>query len=172
MIRLLPCLVLLSVTVLGCGGDDDDGDSASGGPGASAARDACHAQCEAQELAMGCEPLVELATCKQLCNALVADLEPGCHEPFRSYYDCSAKQGFQCLGSLVTQDSAPCKSAMDQYNTCMGGAPMCTGANERGLCPRVDCPCPEGTKSVSGFDQEGGKCSCYDAKTCVEFFCD
>ena len=159
----------------GCGddaGDDGGGSAGAGsGPGANAARDACHAQCDAQEQVMGCEPLVELAVCKQLCNALVADLEAECHEPFASYYDCSAKQGFMCLGSLVSQDSAPCKSAMDQFNACKG-TPMCAGANDRGLCPRVDCPCPEGAKSVSGFDNEGGQCSCFDARTCVDFFCD
>jgi hypothetical protein len=150
----------------GCGDDDDTGAGANG-----AARMSCDRQCEAQDEVQGCRPLVDLAGCKQLCGLLVADLEADCGDEFSAYYDCSANQGFECSALGTSQDAAPCKNALDQLDACKG-SPMCVGADDEGRCPSVACPCPEGTTSVSGFSNESGECRCYDAKTCVDFFCD
>lgn len=151
----------------GCG---DDGGDESGGEGTSAALDACHAQCESQEEVVGCEPFVDLSTCRQLCGSLVRSLEPDCRDEFTAYYTCSAEQGFTCLGALVSQDSEPCQNAMDALEDCEGPA-MCVGASDAGFCPSVDCPCPGGSTPVSGFSNESGECRCFDERTCVEL-CD
>src|SRR5262245_48458406 len=110
-------VLVAGLGLLGGCGDDDDGNGSGGGAGSGgggnrqAATDACHAQCDAQEKVMGCEPLVELAACKQLCGVLIADLDAECHDEFAGYYNCSAQQGFMCFGSLVSQASEPCASA-------------------------------------------------------------
>lgn len=171
MLGRLASFAVVLLVCWGCGDDaggDDDGviDQA-----ASLARDACHAQCEAQQQTEGCEPLVGLSTCRQLCDMIVRDLEPDCREEFTAYYNCSADQGFTCFGGLVTQPSEPCANALDELNACQG-TPMCVGADDEGFCPSVDCPCPDGSTPVSGFSNESGECRCLDEQTCTDLFCD
>jgi hypothetical protein len=168
LLALVPGTWLVAVLVAGVAcGDDDDAASGAG----SAARMSCERQCEAQDRVQGCRPPVDLATCKQLCGALVAQVDADCGDEFSAYYDCSANQGFECLALGVGQDALPCKNAQDQLDACQG-TPACVGADDEGLCPRVTCPCPEGATSVSGFSSDSGECRCYDERTCVDFFCD
>jgi hypothetical protein len=168
-------LVVCCCVTAACGGDDG---SPSGGTAASAA--SCNAQCDAQEKVRGtgCEPLVDLGTCKQLCAQLVKSVV-GCSAQFNGYYDCSAADGFQCAGPLVTNRTSACDDELAALNSCrnggMGGAgsgATCKGANASGTCPQVPCPCPEGTKMVSGFENSSGSCECFDRNTCKDLFCD
>jgi hypothetical protein len=157
-----------------CGGDDGGGPS--GGTAASVA--SCNAQCDAQEevRGSGCAPLVDLATCKQLCGRLVKDVGR-CGPQFNAYYDCSAADGFMCLGALVTNKTKACDDDLAAYNSCRSGGvggsgASCKGANPSGTCPQVPCPCPDGTKMVSGFDSSSAGCACLDSNTCKDLFCD
>src|SRR5262245_19624386 len=135
--RFLLGLVVCCSFAGACGGDDDDsgsgggasGGGASGGSTASVA--SCNAQCEAQEKVRGtgCDPFVDLATCKQICAQLVKGIK-GCGAEFNAYYDCSAEDGFQCSGSLVTNKTNACDDELDALNTCTNGGssgPACKG---------------------------------------------
>ena len=164
-------LVVCSWLSVACGGDD-------GGSSGGASADSCNAQCDAQEKVRGtgCEPFVDLATCKKLCEGLAKSVG-SCGSQFDAYYDCSAADGFMCLGSLVTNKTDACQDELAALNSCknggMGGSgASCKGANPSGTCPQVACPCPEGTKMVSGFDNSSGSCACFDSKTCKDLFCD
>ncbi|HKU37146.1 MAG TPA: hypothetical protein VJR89_03345 [Polyangiales bacterium] len=167
-------LLVCSCISTSCGGDD--GDSPSDGPLASAT--SCNAQCDAQEKVRGtgCDPIVDLATCKQLCAQLVKNIG-ACGAQFNAYYDCSAADGFSCTGPLVTNKTNACEDELAALNSCrnggMGGSgAACKGANPNGTCPQVPCPCREGTKMVSGFDTSSGSCKCLDTDTCQDLFCD
>jgi hypothetical protein len=158
--------------VLACG--DDDGDSAD----TAASVASCDAQCDAQEKVRGsgCEPFVDLATCKQLCAQLVKGVGH-CGTQFDAYYDCSAADGFMCAGSLVTNKTKACDDELAALSSCQNGGvggsgASCKGANPSGTCPQVSCPCPDGTKMVSGFDNSSGSCECLDSNTCKDLFCE
>src|SRR4051812_11862323 len=90
--------LVLCASLSACGGDDD---AASAGSATAASVASCNAQCDAQEKVRGtgCEPFVDLATCKQLCTTLAKNAK-GCAKQFDAYYDCSAADGFVCAGSL------------------------------------------------------------------------
>lgn len=168
---VLGLAVVCSCISVACGGDE--GGSSSGASAAS-----CNAQCEAQEdvRGSGCEPFVDLGTCKQLC-ALLAKSVGSCGSEFNAYYDCSAADGFMCLDSLVTNKTRACDDELDALNACRSGGTggsgaSCKGANPSGTCPQVQCPCPDGTKLVSGADSSSAGCVCFDSTTCQELFCD
>lgn len=159
---------------LGCGGDDSGGGggtTAGSGGGDAVSAAACHRQCEAQDALTECRPLVDLAACTLLCDQLAASLDPMCAGKFDAYYGCSADAGFTCLIGLPSQPTGTCAAEESAFTKCTGAATSCQGENERGVCPHVQCPCPEGTKSVSGFDSAGDGCRCFDETTCVDFFC-
>lgn len=150
------------------------GDDASGG-GNGAALASCHAQCEAQQnVTGGCTPTVDLASCKQLCSLLVSGVRGSCTDEFSAYYDCSAADGFTCVGSLVAQKSDACQDEQDRYDSCQDGpgGTTCEGARDSGTCPQVACPCPEGEVLVSGFDNDADGCSCWNEVTCQDLTCD
>jgi hypothetical protein len=172
--RFLLGLVMCCSFSAACGGDGDDSGGGSSGSGPSVA--SCNAQCEAQEKVRGsgCEPFVDLGTCKQLCAQLAKNAK-ACAAQFNAYYDCSAADGFKCAGPLVTNKTNACDDELDALNTCSNGGsngPACKGANANGTCPQVQCPCPGGTKPVSGFDNSSGSCECLDSNTCKDLFCD
>jgi hypothetical protein len=171
--RFLLGLVVCCSVLGACGGDDDDsGSSASGASLAS-----CNRQCVAQEevRGTGCDPFVDLTTCKAICAQLVKGAKE-CGTEFNAYYDCSAADGFKCAGSLVTNKSSACDDELSALDRCSNGGAgkggSCKGANDNGTCPQVACPCPEGTKMVSGFDTSSGSCACLDSDTCKDLFCD
>ena len=166
-------LVCCWVSATSCGDDDAN---PSGGTAASAASG--DAQCDAQEKVRGsgCAPIVDLLTCKQLCAQLVKSVGQ-CGTQFNAYYDCSAADGFMCAGPLVTNKTSACDDELASLNRCRNGGTggsgaSCKGANPSGTCPQVACPCPGGTKMVSGFDNSSGSCECLDTNTCKELFCD
>ena len=166
--RFLFGLVVCAWISASCGGDDDGSD------GTAASVASCNAQCDAQEevRGSGCEPFVDLTTCKQLCEQLAKSVG-SCGSQFDAYYDCSAADGFMCLGSLVVNKTKDCEDELSALNSCKnGGGASCEGANPNGTCPQVACPCPEGTKMVSGFDNDSGGCACLDSNTCKDLFCD
>jgi hypothetical protein len=174
--RFVLGLVMCCCVTASCGADGNG--SPSDGTAASVA--SCNTQCDAQEKVRGtgCEPFVDLATCKQLCGQLAKSVA-GCGPQFNTYYDCSAADGFMCSGPLVTNKTSACNDELAALNGCrnggMGGAgsgASCKGANPSGTCPQVPCPCPEGTKMVSGFDNSSGSCECLDRNTCKDLFCD
>lgn len=149
-------------------GDDDSG-------GSKAALASCNRQCESQENVVGCEPFVDLATCKQLCEQLVSGIRGGCDGEFSAYYDCSADDGFSCAGSLVTQATDACDDAKSAYDSCQKGGSnrlTCAGARDSGTCPQVACPCPGGDVPVSGFDNGANGCECWDEVTCKDLTCE
>ena len=170
MRRFVFGLVVCSFVSAACGGDDGDG---PGGGGTSAA--SCNAQCDAQEevRGSGCEPFVDLGTCKALCGELVKSVGR-CGTQFNAYYDCSAADGFMCVGPLVSNKTRDCDDELAALDSCRdgGSGASCKGATPSGTCPQVPCPCPEGTKMVSGFDTSSGSCACFDSKTCKDLFCD
>jgi hypothetical protein len=153
---------------LGLGAGCSSSSSSSSGNGISPS--SCYKQCDAQDQAQGCKPLVDNATCRSLCDGLVSQLPAGCASQFSTYYDCSAKAGFSCFGQLVGQQNV-CVKEQDALKKCQkGGALQCEGALDGGYCPRVACPCPGGTTPVSGFDNGPGGCKCFDTVTC-KFAC-
>jgi hypothetical protein len=131
-------------------------------------------QCEAQTTVQGCTPIVSLADCKTLCDGLASSTPTTCTDEFDAYYNCSAKDGFACTIGLVAQKTQACMSDQDAFDRCRNGGKKttCEGALDSGVCPSVQCPCKSGTIPASGFDQSGSSCVCYDAVTCVDFFCD
>ena len=173
--RLSLCLIaMIATATFACGG----GDSGNDGSGTSLA--SCNAQCDAQEnvRGKGCEPFVPLADCKQICAQLVKNVK-GCGAQFNAYYDCSAADGFVCAGPLVTNTTNACDDELAALNRCSNGggnagsgSSACKGATASGVCPRVACPCPEGSKMVSGFATSADGCACLDATTCKDLFCD
>jgi hypothetical protein len=150
-----------------CGDGTSSGSSANG-----VAADSCHRQCDAQAKVQGCTPIVGVAECKSLCDQLAASVPSKCKSEFDAYYNCSADEGFTCLGSLPTQSTA-CKAKMDAFDKCKNGgsASSCAGELDSGVCPSVQCPCPSGVVPVSGFDHSSGSCKCFDTVTCKDLFC-
>lgn len=157
-------LVLLVVAWLGACGSDGGG-STKGVPA-----DSCHQQCDAQETVTGCQPFVDLATCKSMCDALAAQTPAACAAKFSGYYGCSASAGFECLGSLVTQKGGACSAEQKALDQCQNGgkSTSCAGALDGGFCPSVQCPCPSGTTQISGFDNGPSGCKCFDTTTCLQ----
>ena len=77
-------------------------------------------------------------------------------------------------GTFVLPKSDQCHDEQAAFDECahiLDGSP-CEGQNENGVRPQVACPCPEGTRMVSGFDNAGGHCKCVDSETCRDLFCD
>lgn len=173
----------------GCGGDDDDGASAgsSGGAGTSGgaatgatgagksqAKTSCYAQCDAQDNIPDCDPIVSNQECKLLCDQLVSGTPDDCLDEFSAFYDCTVMDGFGCTIGLPSSKTDQCDDEQDTLDECVNGpgGTKCEGQDENGRCPQVACPCPEGTKMVSGVDLEGSGCKCLDAVTCRDLFCD
>jgi len=157
-----------------CGGSTSGGGGGGGSAGAKGVPvDSCYRQCEAQTKVQGCTPIVSLPDCKTLCDQLAAGVPSSCATQFSEYYDCSASEGFMCFASFVAQSTA-CNPKKDAFDACQNGGTKstCEGQLSSGVCPQVSCPCPSGSKLVSGFEQSNGTCKCYDATTCVDFFCD
>jgi hypothetical protein len=169
MERIAIALVLL-VALGACGGKDSGGGSMANAKISAAS---CYKQCDAQTTVQGCTPIVGLADCKTLCDGLASSTPAACADEFDAYYNCSAKDGFVCTIGLVAQKTGACMSDQDAFDRCRNGGKKttCQGALDSGVCPSVQCPCKSGTKPVSGFDQSGGSCKCYDAVTCMDFFC-
>lgn len=179
--KLLLCLMMCAVALTACG---DKKKSA----GASAT--SCNAQCDAQEAvrSMGCEPFVDLASCKQLCTQLAASSE-GCATQFDAYYECLTADGFMCAGTLVTSKTNACDDEQSALSDCnsgggtgagsgagsggggagTGSGASCEGASASGVCPQVTCPCPGGNQMISGFDNSSGHCKCATVGTCQDF---
>ncbi len=159
----------LMVWATACGGSSG---GSSGGTTKGVAAASCHKQCDAQAKVQGCTPIVGVQDCKLICDQLAAGLPSKCATDFDAYYNCSATEGFTCLGSLPTQSTA-CNSKMDALDKCRNGgtATTCAGELDSGVCPGVQCPCPTGAVHVSGFDNSGGTCKCFDKVSCVDFFC-
>jgi hypothetical protein len=167
--RILVALVLLTA-LAACGSKSSGGGSMASGKISVAS---CYKQCEAQTTVQGCTPIVGLADCKMLCDGLASTTPASCADEFDAYYNCSAADGFVCTIGLVAQKTETCKSDQDAFDRCRNGGKKttCAGALDSGVCPSVQCPCKSGTKPVSGFDQSGSSCKCYDAVTCMDFFC-
>jgi hypothetical protein len=168
------------LVVAACGNSSKNSGSMSGGStagiggGGKVSAVSCYKQCEAQAAVQGCTAPVSVSECKALCDGLVSTTPASCATQFDAYYNCSANDGFMCLGDLLAQKTNACMSAQDTLDRCRNGGSKttCKGALPSGVCPSVQCPCKSGTKPVSGFDQSGGKCRCYDTTTCQDLFCD
>lgn len=145
--------------VAGCGDDSKSGGSVS--------PETCHRQCEAQEkVRPECAPLVDLESCKMLCDQLAADLDPSCESQFDGYYACSADAGFSCLVGLPSQASDTCAKEKTALDACRRGEPapggtggMGTGgggaATDAGVDAGVVEPVEIGTfMGLTGFDHK------------------
>jgi hypothetical protein len=158
-----------------CGGDQQQSSTGGAGKGGGGKVSAasCYKQCEAQTAVQGCTPLVSLGDCKTLCDGLASGTPAMCADEFDAYYKCSASDGFMCVVGLIAQKTNACMDEQDAYDRCTNGGSKttCKGELPSGVCPSVQCPCKSGTKPISGFEQSGGSCTCYDSKTCLDFFC-
>jgi hypothetical protein len=159
-------------------GSKSSGGSGGGGAGGGAtgkiSASSCYSQCDAQQATQGCTPIVSLAECKMLCDALAGSTPASCAGAFDAYYSCSAHDGFTCAVGLVSQKTDACKAKQDAFDKCSHGGmkSTCQGQLDSGVCPSVQCPCPSGAKPVSGFDNSSGSCKCLDTVTCKDLFCD
>jgi hypothetical protein len=152
---------VVGMAVVACG--SDSGNSSGNGADASL----CNAQCDAQAQVQGCTPVVPTATCKQICPALAQSTLPGCGDAFNAYYKCSANAAWECGPIGPTQKGGACKAEQDALSKCNHAT--CEGELDGGFCPSVQCACPSGTTSVSGYNTTNGVCKCVDTSNCQQF---
>ena len=167
MARLLTSLLVILGASFGvvCGCQDD---------ASKVDPQSCYDQCDSQTRTQGCSPIVGNADCKSLCDALVSSVHESCDGEFQSYYRCSAELGFSCLGELQVQKDSTCEDERIAFDRCNNGgeATTCKVGTANGHCPQIACKCPEGVKSVNGFETTGDGCVCLTETTCQDLFCD
>ena len=100
-------LVVLSVTGVAACGSDDDGKA--GGTN-SAALERCNQFCDASA-GKPCQ-LVDAATCKQICSALMQSLGADCANKQKAMYDCNLAQADVC-------DDNACQTETEAASSCL-----------------------------------------------------
>jgi hypothetical protein len=128
----------------------------------------CYAQCEENEV-LECEDF-PLEDCRSLCDARALDTLAACTDAYDSFYTCMPDGGFECFHGGISPSSDTCMAKWDALRDCQfdfAGA-ACEGVGDDGKCPTVDCPCPDGSERMSGFQNEAdGTCRCFDTMTCL-----
>lgn len=132
----------------------------------------CAAACEAG--GKGC-PQSDVSGCQEFC----AFITPSCKAQEEAYATCTIGVGFKCSSfvkindkpAAETVDSSKCQAELKAYADCQNAhAPKCSGSDDAGFCPSVDCACPSGHIPISGSRPDGhGGCTCVDTTTCKDF---
>jgi hypothetical protein len=91
-----------------CGSDDED----SSGGGNSAALTSCNQFCD-KSAGQSCQ-LVDAATCKQICSALMQSLDASCAAKQKAMYDCQLAQSDVC-------NTPACQTQTDEASACLSG---------------------------------------------------
>ena len=103
------CVLLMAavaaVAMAGCGSDDDEKSSGTN----SAALSRCNAFCDASA-GKPCQ-LADLATCKQICGALMQAVSADCANKWKTSYDCQLAQPDICAPDQ-------CQAQMEAANNC------------------------------------------------------
>jgi hypothetical protein len=138
----------------------------------------CRAQCDLQQRVPNCSTLTTLATCYSICEQVAVSLPAQCGDEYNAYYGCTLAHGFGCNELAVVQATSACDRSLAALDACdnngaagSGAGAICAGADSRGACPEVPCPCSSSIVTVSGSSTTATGCACWDTVTCQSHAC-